>query len=80
MFITKDCAYLVTFEQISRIILDEEFIDILNHPKRQNQQIFVLEINNYIYAVPFIIDEDENIILKTAFPSRKLQKKYRGLK
>ena len=75
MFITKDCAYLVTFEQISRIILDEEFIDILNHPKRQNQQIFVLEINNYIYAVPFIIDEDENIILKTAFPSRKLQKK-----
>ncbi len=66
----------VSFEQISRIILEEDFIDILDHPKRPDQQIFVLEINDYIYAVPFIIDENENIILKTAFPSWKLHKKY----
>ncbi len=67
----------VSFEQISRIILEESFIDILNHPKRHEQQIFVLEINDYTYAVPFMLDKNENIILKTAFPSRKLHKKYR---
>ena len=66
----------VSFEQISRIILEKDFIDILDLPKRHDQQIFVLEINDYIYAVPFII-ENENIILKTAFPSRKLYKKYK---
>ena len=66
----------VSFEQISRIILEKDFIDILDHPKRHDQQIFVLEINDYIYAVPFII-ENENIILKTAFPSRKLYRKYK---
>jgi len=70
----------ISFEQISEIILEEKYIDILEHPKRRNQSIFVLEIHKYIYAVPFIIDNKENIILKTAFPSRKLNKKYRGQK
>ncbi|MFQ5709592.1 MAG: toxin [bacterium] len=70
----------VSFEQISRIILEGDFIDILNHPKKHDQMIFVIEINDYIHAVPFVIDENENIILKTAFPSRKLHKKYRGKK
>ena len=68
----------ISFEQISRLILDGDFIDILEHPKRPEQQIFVVEINRYIYAVPFVVDEFKNIILKTGFPSRKLQKKYRG--
>jgi len=65
----------ISFEQISELILEEAFLDVLDHPRKRNQQIFVLEINNYIYAVPFTLDEDENIILKTAFPSRKLHKK-----
>ena len=70
----------VSFEQISRIILEEDFIDILEHPKRHDQKIFVIELNDYVYAVPFVVDENENIVLKTAFPSRKLNKKYRGKK
>ena len=67
----------ISFEHISSIILEDDYIDILEHPQRQNQQIFDVEINDYIYAVPFIIDENENIILKTTFPSRKLYKKYK---
>ena len=70
----------ITFEQIAEMILEEEYIDILEHTKRKNQKIFIIEINNYIHAVPFIIDEEDNIVLKTAYPSRKLQKKYRGKK
>lgn len=68
----------ISFEQIADIILEENYIDILEHKKKQNQLIFVVELNDYIYAVPFIFDEYDNIVLKTAFPSRKLMKKYRG--
>ena len=70
----------ISFEEISELVLNEHIVDIIEHPKRKNQNVFVLEINNYIYAVPFIIDENEDIILKTVFPSRKLNKKYRGEK
>jgi uncharacterized DUF497 family protein len=70
----------LSFEKISKYILSENIVDIIDHPKRREQNIFVLEINNYIHAVPFIIDNRGNIILKTAFPSRKLHKKYRGVK
>ncbi len=68
----------ISFEQISEIILRKEYLDILDNPSRANQQIFVVKLNDYIYSVPFIIDSKSNIILKTAFPSRKLNKTYMG--
>ena len=68
----------ISFDKISEIILRKEYLDILENPSRPAQQLFVIELNNYIYSVPFIIDSQSNIILKTAFPSRKLNKKYMG--
>ena len=35
-------------------------------------------INNYIWIVPFLINSEDNLVLKTAFPSRKFMKKYGG--
>ena len=66
----------ISFEEISEIILRKEYLDILENTSRPSQQIFVIKLNNYIYSVPFIIDGQSNIILKTAYPSRKLSKKY----
>ena len=63
-------------DDISEIILREEYLDVLENPNRKEQLIFIIRFNEYIYAVPFIIDEDENIILKTAYPSRKFHKRY----
>ncbi len=68
----------ISFDEISEIILRKEYLDILENPSRPSQQIFVIRLNDYIYSVPFVIDKQSNIILKTAFPSRKLNKKYRG--
>ncbi len=68
----------ISFDEISEIILRKEYLDILDNPSRPSQQIFVIKLNDYIYSVPFVIDKQSNIILKTAFPSRKLNKKYRG--
>ena len=66
----------ISFEEITDIILADGYLDILDHPKRKNQQIYIIKLNNYIYAVPFIFDKDDNIVLKTAFPSRKFNKIY----
>jgi hypothetical protein len=65
----------ISFEQISEIILRKGYLDILENQSRTDQQIFVIYLNNYVYAVPFLIDGNSNIILKTAYPSRKLTKK-----
>lgn len=68
----------ISFEAIADIILRNAYIDILENKSRDNQLVFVIEFNGYIYAVPFIIDGKDNIFLKTAYPSRKLYKKYMG--
>jgi len=43
--------------------------------KYVGQKIFVININNYAYLVPFVEDE-EKVFLKTIIPSRKATKKY----
>ena len=66
----------ISFDEISQVILREEYLDILENPNHVDQKIFIINLKQYIYAVPFIIDDEENIILKTAFPSRKFNKIY----
>ncbi|MBI5207880.1 MAG: hypothetical protein HY934_08825 [Candidatus Firestonebacteria bacterium] len=53
-------------------------LDAVPHPKQNkypNQKMFVINIDNYAYLVPFIEDE-ETIFLKTIIPSRKATKKW----
>ena len=66
----------ISFEEIADIILNGNILEILENPSRDNQQYFILEVKSYTWVVPFLIDEEEKIILKTAFPSRKFHKKY----
>ena len=63
----------ISFEEIALLILEKKYIEIVKHP---GQRVFVLPIKGYIHAVPFVLDDDDNIILKTVFPSRKFDKKY----
>lgn len=69
----------ISFDEISEIILQDEYLDILENPRKKDQLTFAIRLRDYIYAVPFIIDENENIVLKTAYPSRKLTKIYSEL-
>jgi uncharacterized DUF497 family protein len=68
----------VSFEEISEKILDNEILDIRKNPTRENQQYFILSIRGYIWVVPYLLDDKERIILKTAYPSRKYHKFYGG--
>ena len=67
----------ICFEDILIAIEDGYLLDILIHEssKYSGQRIFVVNINNYAYLVPFVEDE-EKIFLKTIIPSRKATKKY----
>jgi hypothetical protein len=49
--------------------------DELQKTVRSNQRIFVLEIDDYAYVVPYVTNGDV-IFLKTLFPSRKHTAEY----
>jgi len=68
----------ISFQEIADHILSGDYIDILKKPSRAGQEVFVLKMKNYIWAVPFMVEEDKSIFLKTAYPSRKLFKRYGG--
>ena len=68
----------ISFEDIVFYIEQGFLLDILVHPnqeKYQGQKIFVVQIDEYAYLVPFVEDERE-IFLKTIIPSRKATRKY----
>jgi len=68
----------VGFEGILVAIEQGNILDIVEHSKKDkypNQKIFIVNINNYAYLVPFVEDE-EKVFLKTIIPSRKATKRY----
>ncbi|TGN09823.1 BrnT family toxin [Leptospira ilyithenensis] len=68
----------ISFELILYQIENGFLLDIIKHPninKYPNQSIFIIEIENYAYLVPFIETKDE-IFLKTIIPSRKATRNY----
>jgi uncharacterized DUF497 family protein len=68
----------ISFQEIADTILRGKYIDILENPTRPNQDIFIIRIHGYTWVVPFVIDENEDISLITAFPSRKFHRRYGG--
>lgn len=70
----------ISFEEIKLAAEEEGILDTYNHPNQKRypgQTIMVVKIDNYVYLVPYIKDE-EKIFLKTIIPSRKATKKYLG--
>ena len=70
----------ISFEQVAMHIERGDLLDIVHHPNQErypNQQILVVEINDYAYLVPFI-ESNEGRFLKTIIPSRKATRDYLG--
>jgi uncharacterized DUF497 family protein len=71
----------ISFEEVVFHIEAGHELDILDHPNQQqypNQKMSVVQIENYVYLVPFVTSGTE-IFLKTIFPSRKATKLYLGV-
>jgi len=64
----------VSFEKVELAIASGDLVDRIKHP---NQKVFLVKIENYVYSVPYVEDE-EKIFLKTIIPNSKATKKYLG--
>ena len=70
----------VSFEVVVSAIEQGSLMDVLEHPNQERypgQQIYVVEIDEYIHLVPFVTQTDGTRFLKTIIPSRKATREYR---
>jgi len=70
----------ISFEEVVFCIQNGRILNIVDHPNQKkypNQRIYIVLINDYVYLVPYVENEDE-IFLKTIIPSRKAKKEYLG--
>ena len=70
----------VGFEDVVVRLVNGNVLDTLDHPNQEkypNQRIHVLDINGYVYLVPFV-EGEQGIFLKTIIPSRKATRNYLG--
>lgn len=73
----------ISFEEVIAALEEERLIQVVEHPnktKYPKQNMYVLEINDYIYLVPFVQESENCVFLKTIFRSRKATKQYRNLR
>jgi uncharacterized DUF497 family protein len=68
----------VSFEEVILSLGNNKLLDMVENPnklKYPNQKMFIVEIEEYAYIVPFAEDK-EKYFLKTIYPSREATKKY----
>lgn len=69
----------ISFERVVSSIEQGNLVDVLDHPNQDRypgQLIYVVEIGEYIYLVPFVMQADGTRFLKTIIPSRKATRDY----
>ena len=70
----------ISFEDVVFYLQRGALLDDIKHPNEEkypNQRVFVIDVDGYVYLVPYIEDRKE-IFLKTVIPSRKATKQYLG--
>lgn len=70
----------ISFDEIIILIEDGHLLDILEHHNQERydgQKIYIIDVDGYVWLVPYVQNANE-IFLKTAFPSRKHTRQYKG--
>ncbi len=70
----------ISFERVVSEIEQGQLLDVLGHPNQYRypgQMIYVVDIDGYVYLIPFVKQEDGTRFLKTIIPSRKATRDYR---
>jgi hypothetical protein len=67
----------ICFDDVVIAIREGRTLADIRHKKRPQQKILVIIIAEYIYAVPYVKNnQKQEIFLKTVYPSRTLTHKY----
>ena len=70
----------ISFEILVSVMEQGGLVDVVEHPNQDRypgQLIYVVEIDEYIYLVPFVIQTDGTRFLRTIIPGRKAMRDYR---
>ncbi len=70
----------ISFERVLSAIERGGLVDVLDHPNQERcpgQRIYMVDIERYLYLVPFVTTADGTRFLKTIIPSRKATRDYR---
>lgn len=68
----------ISFEEIITLIESDGVLAVVEHhnsEKYKNQSICIVDVGGYVFLVPFVKNDNE-VFLKTIYPSRKATKKY----
>ncbi len=69
----------ISFERVISAIERDGLLDVQEHPNQERytgQIIYVVEIESYVYLVPFVTAADGSRFLKTIIPSRTATRDY----
>ena len=66
----------VSFEDVAELILERQNVAILGNSSHPDQMVFIVSLKRYTCVVPFVIDTEDNIVLKTIFPGRRFHKLF----
>jgi hypothetical protein len=66
----------LSFEEIAAMIQDGDYQDVIENPSRAGQYCLVLQLRSYTWVVPYVIDAEDRLVLKTAYPSRQYHRIY----
>jgi uncharacterized DUF497 family protein len=72
----------ISFEEIISELDEGRILDTVNHPNQKkypHQQMYVVYLEGYVYVIPFVVEAEGSIFLKTIFASSKAKKKYHHL-
>jgi hypothetical protein len=67
------------FEAVVAAIEAGDLLDVLEHPnpdRYPGQRVLVVRIGEYVVLVPFVVDGEGALFLKTLIPSRKAPRTY----
>jgi len=67
----------VNFDDVIYCLENDGLLDTINHTSQKypHQKMFVVEMNEYVYTVPFVQNGNE-FFLKTVYPNRRMVKQY----
>ncbi len=68
----------ISFEEIVLSLSNNKLLEVVEHQNKQkypSQKMFIVDVRDYAYVVPFVEDE-KKYFLKTIYPSREATKKY----
>ena len=71
----------ISFENVIDAMEQGGLIDVRDHPNQDRypgQSVYVVEVAEYLYLVPFVTEADGTRLLKTVIPSRKAMRYYGG--